>query len=458
VAIPVLAKQVLAGAAADSVLAPQVASLTKEVMKAMFLSKLKTQAIVLVTVLGLLLAGGGWAIHLYAVGPEDPPRRDADEPQTKKADERVKPKPPPEKTAPKTVTVVQPVRREAAPYADYTGRLVALQQVNVQSTVDGRLEKVLFQAGADVKKGVLLFEIDPRSYELAVLKAKAQLSRLKDEAAQKNKALQRGKELQKTGAIGQEVLDDLASRASVAEAALQPAQVELEQAELKLQATRIKAPLDGRISEPRFDPGNQIYVQGSMVLATITVLDPIGLNFDMDERSYLRYQHLLREKEVKGTGSPLSMGVSDENGFPREGVLVGFGDRIEESGTIRARAKFANRDGLLLPGMFARARITFGRPRSVIEVPRKALWRDGDKNYVLVVNDRKQVERRNVQREPLEVAKGSGDFPPVTSLDQNTGKAFIKEGLSPEDWVIIDNIKVQPGDEVEVKRVKEVPK
>jgi RND family efflux transporter MFP subunit len=355
VAIPVLAKQILAGAAADSVLAPQVSSLTKEVMKAMFLSKLKTQAIVLVTVLGLLLAGGGWVIHLYALSPEGPPRRDVDEPQTKKADEFSKPKPPPEKAAPKTVTVVQPVRREAAPYADYTGRLVALQQVNVQSTVDGGLKKVLFQAGADVKKGDLLFEIDPASYKLAGLKVAAQLSRLKDEAAEKNKALQRGKELEKTGAITQEALDDLASRASAAQAALRPAQVDVEQAKLKLQATRITASLDGRISEPRVHPGNQVYAGGDkvMVLATITVLDPIGLNLDMDERSYLRYQHLLREKEVKGTGSPLSMGVSDESGFPREGVLVGFGDRIEESGTIRARAKFANRDGLLLPGMFA---------------------------------------------------------------------------------------------------------
>jgi RND family efflux transporter MFP subunit len=457
VAIPVLAKQILAGAAADSVLAPQVASLTKEVMKAMFLSKLKTQAILVVTVLGLILAGGGWAIHLYAVSPEGPHRKDADEPQTKKADEPTKPKPPPH-AGPKTVTVVQPIRREAAPYADYPGRLVALRQVDVQPTVSGRLEKVLFQAGADVKKGDLLFEIDPTSYKLAVLKVAAQLSRLKDEVSEKNKALQRGKELEKTGAIGQEVLDDLASRASAAEAALRPAQVELEQAELKLQATRITAPLDGRISEPRVYPGNQVYPGGdkTIVLATITVLDPIGLSFNMDERSYLRYQHLLREKEVKGTGSPLSMGVSDESGFPREGTLVGFGDRIEETfGTIRARAKFRNPDGLLLPGMFARVRVTFGKPRTVLEVPRKAVWGDEKthESYVLIVNDRKQVEQRTVQTESLEMAKGPAFFPNVEGADDK--KAFIKEGLGVDDWVIISNIQgLQPGDEVEVKRVK----
>jgi len=183
-AISVLAKQILAGAAADSVLAPQVASLTKEVIHAMFLSKLKTQAILVATVLGLILAGGGWVIHLYARGPEGPHRKEVDEPQTKRADEPSKPKPPPP-AAPKTVTVVQPIRREAAPFADYTGRLVALQQVDVQTTVSGRLEKVLFQAGADVKKGELLFEIESASCQLALEKAETELERVQRLITQK---------------------------------------------------------------------------------------------------------------------------------------------------------------------------------------------------------------------------------------------------------------------------------
>jgi RND family efflux transporter MFP subunit len=457
IAIPLLAKQILAGTATDSVLAPQVASLTKEVMKAMFLSKLKTQAIVVATVLGLILAGGGWAIHLYAGGPEESPRKDADEPQTKKADEAPKPKSRPQVER-KTVTVVQPIRREAVPYADYPGRLVALQQVDVQPTVSGRLEKVLFQSGTDVKKGDLLFEIDPRTYQLAVEKAKAQLASLKIEAIEKQKALQRALALKKTAAMSQEDFDAVASQATAAEAALRPVQVEVEQAQLKIESTKITAPLDGRISEPRVHPGNQVFAGGdkAMVLATITVLDPIGLNFDMDERSYLRYQHLLREKEVKGTGSLLSMGVADETGFPREAILVGFGDRIDvATGTIRARAKFRNTDGLLLPGMFARVRVTFGKPRSVLEVPRKALWGDDKTHelYVLIVNQQKQVERRTVQTESLEVPKGPGFFPEVPGSDDK--KRLIKEGLSPEDWVIISNIDgLQPGDEVEVKRVK----
>jgi RND family efflux transporter MFP subunit len=460
VAIPVLAKHVLAGAAATRVLAPQVASLTNEVIRAMFLSKLKTQAILAVTVLGLILAGGGWAIHLYAVSPQGPHRLDADEPQTKKADEADKPKPAPQ-AAPKTVTVVQPVRREAAPYADYTGRLVALQQVDVQPTVSGRLDKVLFQAGADVKKGELLFEVDPRSYVLAVEKAKAHLSPLKTEAIEKNKALQRANELRKTGAISQGDLDEISARVSAAEAALRPAQVEVEQAQLKLEATKMTAPFDGRISEPRINPGNQVYADGdkAMVLATITVLDPIGLNFDMDERTFLGYRRLMREKKIKGPESHISMAVSDEEGFPREGNLLGFGDRVNpESGTIRVRAKFANPDGLLLPGMFARVRMTVGPRGPVFDIPEEAGHSDPARGaYVLVVNNQNRIEVRLVKCDQVEPPKGKS-FEQL--LNGTEGPALnITEGLRPEDWVIISDITgLQAGDEVAVKQVKQEPK
>jgi len=453
-AIPMLAKQVLAGAARDSVLAPHVASLTKEVMKAMFLSKLKTQAILGVTVLGLLLAGGGWAIHLYAVSPEGPHRPDADEPQTQKADEFSKPKPPPEKAAPKTVTVVHPIRREAAPYADYTGRLVALQQVDVQPTVNGRLEKVHFQAGSDVKKGELLFEIDSTGDQLAVLKAEAQLSRLKTEAIEKNKALQRAKTLEKTGSITQEALDEVTSRASAAEAALRPAQVEVEQAKLKLEATKITAPLDGRIGEPSVNPGSQVHAGDKPTdLVTITVLDPMGVNFDMDERNFLRYRRLMGEKKVKGLGSAISIAVSDEEGFPREGILSGFGDRIEpEAGTIRVRGKLANPDGLLLPGMFARVRMKLGPSGPVVTLPQEAQHYDNGRAYLLVVNDQNRIEKRLVKWDQV---VGSKIRSSEQSLDKTEVSMSVTEGLRPDDWVIISDIQgLQPGDEVEVKRLK----
>jgi len=329
--------------------------------------------------------------------------------------------------------------------------------VDVQPTVSGRLEKVLFQAGADVKKGKLLFEIESTSYQLALEKAETEVERVGTQISQKERDLKQARGLVNKGFGSEKEISKAESEVREAEANHRQAQLERQRAKLNMAATKITAPLDGRISEPRVYPGNQVYAGGdkTIVLATITVLDPIGLSFDMDERSYLRYQHLLREKEVKGTGSPLSMGVSDESGFPREGTLIGFGDRIDERfGTIRARAKLANPDGLLLPGMFARVRLAFGRPRAMLVVPRKALGRDGGKDYVLIVKDQRQVERRNVKTESLHVVKGPGQFPPMMDLDDQN--AFIKEGLNQEDWVIISDIHgLQPGDEVEVKQVKE---
>src|SRR5260370_10791556 len=157
----------------------------------------------------------------------------------------------------------------------------------------------------------------------------------------------------------------------------------------------------------------------------------------------------MREKEIKGSGSAVAVGVSGEDGFPRRATLLRFGDRIDpECGTIRTRAKFTNSDGLLLPGMFARVHMTFGKAKSVIVMPRNAVLRDQDKDYVLVVNDRNQVERRAVVTESLVVPQGPGLI-----MEGPFQLVFIKEGLRPEDWVIIDhNNELKPGDPVEVKR------
>lgn len=464
VAIPVLAKQIVAGANGAGVVAPQVASLTKEVMQAMFLSKLKSQAIFVVTVVGLLLAGGGGAVYLYAVSPGKNPDdlknlqvSLVDEPPTKQAADADKTKPP-APSKPKTVTVVQPVCNEVAPYSDYSGRLVALQQVEVQPTVSGRLEKVLFQPGTDVKKGDALFEIDPTTYQLAYQKATAEVIRVQAQIKQKEESLEYLKKIQIAGQAPEKEMAKAAAEVTEAKAALRQAQLEEEQVKTKLLATKITAPMDGRISESRVDPGNQVYAGAdkTTVLATITVVDPIGLNFEMDERSYLHYKRLMREKEVKGLGSQLSMAVSGEEGFPRQGMLVSFADRIDPAtGTIRTRAKFNNSDGLLLPGMFARVRMTFGSPKSVMEVPRYAVWgtEDHQGSFVLVVNYQNKVERRMVVLENLEVPQGPT---PLGTPDWPLqGKTFIKEGLKPEDWVIIDNInELKPGDQVEVRRVK----
>jgi RND family efflux transporter MFP subunit len=454
-AIPVLAKQVIAGAAKESLLAPQVASLTKEVMKAMFLSKIKTQAILGLTVLGLLFAGGGWAIHLYAVSPEGPNNLSAEEPQTQKAGESTKPKPPAQ-AGRKTVTVIQPARREATPYADYQGRLVALQRVEIQPTVSGRLEKVLFQGGADVKNGDLLFEIESKSYELALEKAEAELERIERQVTQKEIDLKRAGDLVKKGYSSEREIIKAEGDVSEAKAAVRQALIERHRAKMNLAACKITAPMDGRIGEPSVHPGSQVHAGDKpTVLTTITVLDPIGVNFDMDERNFLRYRRLMREKKVKGPGSPVSIGVSDEEGFPREGIISGFGDQIvPETGTIRVRGKLANPDGLLLPGMFTNVRMKVGPPGQVADL--SARWDPHYDNqgraYLLVVNDQNRIEMRFVKWDQVLALKTKlSDH----SADKTEVFMSVTEGLHPDDWVIISDVNgLEPGQEVEVKRVK----
>jgi multidrug efflux system membrane fusion protein len=212
--------------------------------------------------------------------------------------------------------------------------------------------------------------------------------------------------------------------------------------------------MDGRIGEPGVHPGSQVHSGDKpTVLTTITVLNPIGVNFDMDERNFLRYRRLMREKKVQGPGSAISIEVSDEEGFPREGILFGFGDRIEpETGTIRVRGKLANPDGLLLPGMFARVRMKLAPPGPVIDLPQIAQHYHNGPAVLLVVNDQNRIEKRFVKWDQVLGPKVKSS---EQSLDKTEVFMTVTEGLRPEDWVIISDIQgLQAGDEVEVKRMK----
>jgi RND family efflux transporter MFP subunit len=178
------------------------------------------------------------------------------------------------------------------------------------------------------------------------------------------------------------------------------------------------------------------------LLTTVTSLDPIGLTFDMDEHAFLRYRRLLREKQVKGAGSSLRMQLADENGFPHEGTVDSVEDRVDpQSGTVRVRGRFPNPGRLLLPGMFARVRMTFGPPRAVLAVPEEAILSDQGKKYVLVVNDHSVAERRAVTLGPAD-----------------NGMRIVEKGLRGEDWVVIAGpADLHPGDPVEPRK-KALPK
>ncbi len=433
------------GAAADGVLSPRITALTEEVLRTMFLHKLKTGIVILIALVGILLAGGGLAVGLRAnAGPDAEPPNTGEAPKAQAVGGEEQARDKPDAAAPRTVTVSRPVRREAAPYEDYTGRLEALRTVEVRPLVSGLVQKVCFKAGAEVKKGDVLFELDSRVSQLALDKAEAELALAAAKKKQRDADLQRVRKLLAEKILSPEEVDKITEQVATAEAAFKTAKIDVARARLELEATKITAPMSGQVGRPLVELGTLVFrgQDRATVLTQIISLDPIGLSFDMDERSFLLYQRLLREQKVKGAGSRLRMAVADQEGFPHEGTLESFEDHLNpQSGTVRVRGSLANLGRLLLPGMFVRVRMTFGPPRAVLEVPEEAILSDQGKKYVLVVNDSNVAERRAVTLGPAD-----------------NGLRIVEKGLRAEDWVVISGLAdIHPGDRVEPRK-KAMPK
>jgi multidrug efflux system membrane fusion protein len=440
--IPVLTAAALRytakGAAAPEVLSPRITALTEEVLRAMFLHKLKSGMLVLVALVGMLLVAGGLAVGLHAqAGPKDEPPGPGQVPKVQAAgkEEQAGDKPVPR--VPHPVTVSRPARREAAPYQDYTGRLVARRAVEVRPTVGGIVVKICFKAGAEVKQGDVLFKLDPRAAQSALDKAEAELALAGAKKKQSDADVDRL--LKRKEANPAEEIDKARARAAIAKAAVKPAMIERDRARLELDATKVRAPMSGQVSRSLVEPGALVFrgQDRATLLTTVASLDPIGLSFEMDEHGFLDYQRLLREKQVKGAGSPLRMGLAGESGFPHEGTLEAFEDHVSpQSGTVRVRGSFPNQGRLLLPGMFVRVRMTFGKPRAVLEVPEAAILTDQGKKYVLVVSKSNIAQRRA-----------------VTLGWADNGMRVIEKGLGADDWVVIAGlVGVKPGETVEPRK------
>lgn len=421
------------GAAPDGALTPESPALSSEVLRAMFLHKLKTA--LLVACIAILLAGGGVTDSLHARSSPDAEPPSPDEAPGERATHGERPADKPVATATHAVTISRPMRREATPYQDYDGRLEALRAVKVRPGVSGFVLKICFKAGAEVKQGDALFELDSREPQLALKKAQTELA-----LAQ---AIKKESDASRRSATLPEDCDKYVEKVAATNAAVATARLEVTRARLALEATKITAPMSGQVGRPLVEPRTLVFrgPDRATLLTTVTSLDPIGLLFDMDELSFLRYQRLLREKQVKGLGSPLRVQLADEGGFPREGTLDSFEDHVSAAtGTVRVRGSLPNPGRLLLPGMFARVRMAVGPRRAVLEVPEAAVLSDQGKKYVLVVNDQSVVERRYVTTGPID-----------------NGMRIVEKGLRDEDRVVTAGLGgLHPGDPVEPRR-KDTP-
>jgi RND family efflux transporter MFP subunit len=342
-------------------------------------------------------------------------------------------------TSPPTVVVSYPLLREVRDYEEYTGRTAAIDSVQVRARVGGYLDKINFKEGADVKQEDVLYEIDPRPYQAALAQAKAQVE-LQTAQLKFNEAVyNRNVRLLSSGqAVSVEDVQQSLAQRDTTQAALNAAKANVEQAQLNLGFTKVRAPINGRIGRTLVTRGNLI-VADQTLLTTIVSLDPIYAYFDVDEPTVLRIRQLIREGKFKsaraGAIVPVSLGLATEEGFPHEGHVDFVNNQVEPStGTLQVRAIFPNPkppvgERFLSPGLFVRVRVAIGAPYQALLVIQRALGMDQNLRVVYVLGDQDKVERRDVE---LGTQQGA--------------LQVVQKGLGPKDRVIVSGIQhVRPG-------------
>ncbi|MFO1124309.1 MAG: efflux RND transporter periplasmic adaptor subunit [Methylocystis sp.] len=347
------------------------------------------------------------------------------------------------------VVVSRPLARTIPNWDEYTGRFEPLKQVEVRARVSGALEKINFTDGQFVKTGDVLFVIDQRPYQIAVDSARAELVRAQAQAAMSSRDYARAQEMTQGRTITARDVDQRKASSDIAKAQVLSAEAALRNAELNLEWTQVRAPISGRVSDRRVDPGNLVQggQAGATLLTTIVTLDPIHFVFDASEADYIRYARTAeRRKELSHElKNPVSVRLADETEWTRSGVMDFLDNQINRrSGTIRGRAIFDNKDYFLTPGAFGRLRL-FGGDISALLIPDAAVVSDQTSKTVLVVSDDNKV-----------VAKS------VTLGAIHRGLRVIQSGLDAKDRIVIGglaNPMVRPGAAVRPKdgEIKEAP-
>lgn len=328
------------------------------------------------------------------------------------------------------VSVAEAIGRDVQQWHEFSGRLTAVDYVEIRSRVSGPIETINFKDGAIVQKGNLLFTIDPRPYAAEVARAQAALASAKAARDLSETQFKRAQSLIKDKAISQSDYDTRRNQFNEAAAQMQSAEASLETAKLNLDYTQIKSPITGRVSRPEITVGNLVEAgANSPLLTTVVSQNPIYADFDIDEDTYLKVA-----PETSGDVGKIEVALQLANGSKEhKGTVQSFDNRINpQSGTLRVRAVFNNDDGDLIPGLFARVRLGSAEKIKVVLVSDRAIGTDQSKKYVYVVGADNKVEYR-------EVKLG----------DEVDGLRIITEGLKPGEKIIVDGLqRAHPGGEV----------
>jgi len=344
---------------------------------------------------------------------------------------------------PPQVTVAKPVSKMIADQDEYVGRFVAVESVEVRARVPGYLEAIHFQDGQKVSKGDLLFTIDRRPFQTALAQAQASLAQAKANLAFAQTDLARAQGVAIGSVITQQTFDQRTQAKRVAEASVAAQESAVNQAALDLEFTELRAPVSGRIGDRRVSVGNLVTGGTSgntSLLATIESIDPIRFEFTLDEASFLRYGSVASDnadEANRGLNVPIKLKLINEPAFSHKGKMDFVDNAIDRStGTIRARAVFANPKGKFTPGMFARIQVAATAPSEALLVPEAAVGAEQVRKFVFV------VDTENVAR-PKYVTLG-----PVVD-----GLRVITQGLAPDDNIIVNGLmRVRPGVKVAPQR------
>lgn len=301
------------------------------------------------------------------------------------------------------VSVATPIKRQVVDWIEFPGRFEPAASVEVRAQVAGALQSVNFTDGQEVKKGDLLFRIDPLPFEAALRAAEAAVKGNETRLDLATSELKRAQELRATGNIPESTFQQRQQTFLEAQANLDASRAELQTARINLGYTQITAPIDGRIGRKLVTEGNLISAGSSgTLLTTIVAFDPVDFYFDVDENSFLAYQRTQGGKIRNNGGTRVFLKTTDETEFTREGELDFLDNIIDAStGTIRVRARLANADGAITPGQFGRVLLPATPPAEALLIPDNAIMADQTRHIVMTVDGENKVVPKPVGRGAL---------------------------------------------------------
>jgi multidrug efflux system membrane fusion protein len=340
-----------------------------------------------------------------------------------------------EAAGPPQVTAAKVIVKRVQDWDEFTGRFQAVDTVEVRPRVSGYIDRAAFTEGQMVNEGDLLFLIDPRPYQAEYERAKAALLLARSQYDLAQIEATRVQKLKDSGAVSREELDERLSTLHQQEANVQAQKATLATAALNLTFTRVLAPVRGRVSRAEVTRGNLVSGgnNGGTLLTTLVSMDPIYVYFEGDENAYLRYGQMARTGErpsSRDSRNPVRVALANEEGFNHEGYVDFVDNAVNpQTGTVRARAVLANKEGLFTPGLFARVQLLGSGEHEAILIEDRAVGTDQDQQFVLVIGPDNKAEYRK-----------------VTLGRKVDGLRVVRDGLKSGDIVIVSGLqRVHPG-------------